>query len=178
MTTLCIFNFCISHHAVKYSCFFFFFKRNTPAYKMQEFPAVSLIKIWRPAVLPSLSPQCAVGSLQPLYFSRSYLDAEKKWKTERKREREFFHSQPADILVCMWSPECCCFSFFLIHLKWPKFPGFISFRGQLVSCPRPSILAPAGRPLIIVVNIIVISDRRVQQSFCSLSSVIKELTEL
>lgn len=71
---------------------------------MQEFPAVCLIKIWRPAVLPSLSPQCAVGSLQPLYFSRSYLDAEKKAKNrkkERERETEFFHSQPADILVCM-----------------------------------------------------------------------------
>lgn len=70
---------------------------------MQEFPAVCLIKIWRPAVLPSLSPQCAVGSLQPLYFSRSYLDAEKKkWKNRRKEsETEFFHSQPVGILVCM-----------------------------------------------------------------------------
>lgn len=70
---------------------------------MQEFPAVCLIKIWRPAVLPSLSPQCAVGSLQPLYFSRSYLDAEKKKekrKTERKRENSFIPSQRIFLYAC------------------------------------------------------------------------------
>lgn len=79
--------------------------KSTPAYKMQEFPVVCLIKIWRPAVLPSLSPQCAVGSLQPLYFSRSYLDAQKKKRKEKERESEteFFHSEPVDILVYIWS---------------------------------------------------------------------------
>lgn len=81
---------------------FFITKKSTPASKMQEFPVVCLIKIWRPAVLPSLSPQCAVGSLQPLYFLRSYLDAQKKEKQkERETVREFFHSEPVDILVCM-----------------------------------------------------------------------------
>ena len=78
-------------------------KKSTPAYKMQEFPVVCLIKIWRPAVLPSLFPECAVGSLQPLYFSRSYLDEQKKQKQkERKKESEteFFHSKPVEIPVC------------------------------------------------------------------------------
>lgn len=81
---------------------------------MQEFPAVCLIKIWRPAVLPSLSPQCAVGSLQPLYFSRSYLDAEKKAKNRKKeRERDRILSFPASGYSCMHViPRMLLFLFF------------------------------------------------------------------
>lgn len=52
-------------------------KRTTRVRKMEEIPMASLIKIWRPDVLPSLcSLKYSIGSLQPLYFSRSYLDAQ------------------------------------------------------------------------------------------------------
>lgn len=68
---------------------------------MQEFPVVCLIKIWRPAVLPPLSPQCAVGSLQPLYFSRSYLDAQKKQKQKRESEWDRILSFLANGSSCM-----------------------------------------------------------------------------
>lgn len=51
--------------------------RNIPVRKTEEIPLVSLIKIWRPDVLPSLfSPMYSIGSTEPLYFSRSYLDAQ------------------------------------------------------------------------------------------------------
>lgn len=170
----------ISHNVVEYSRLKKKKKKSTPAYKMQEFPVVCLIKIWRPAVLLSLSPQCAVGSLQPLYFSRSYLDAQKKQKQkERVSETEFFHSKPVDSLVCMWSPNVVG-SFFLycfFHLKWPKFCYYLLL-WSAAAVPTPSISALAGRAIIIVVNIIVISDRRAEQGCSSLSSVIKELTEL
>lgn len=149
---------------------------------MQEFPVVCLIKIWRPAVLPSLSPQCAVGSLQPLYFSRSYLDAQKKQKQKERewvRQNSFIPSQWIVLYAC--DPQMLLGLFFctalFFHLKWPKFSCYLLL-WSAAAVPTPSISALAGRAIIIVVNIIVISDRRAEQGCSSLSSVIKELTEL
>lgn len=145
---------------------------------MQEFPVVCLIKIWRPAVLPSLSPQCDVGSLQPLYFSRSYLDAQKKSKKrkkERVRQNSFILSQWIFLYACDLQ---MLLLFFFFSFKMALILCYFLFLWSAEVVPTSSISALAGRAIIIVVNIIVISDSRAEQGFSSLSSVIKELTEL